>query len=123
MIEMKGEDINRYLRYDKEFKVLICLSCQYCLTPSGVERHFRNQHGVIPINIRKELVQFSKDLPVVEAKDVQMPSIEIEAIAGLKVITGVLCHVCGALYGTPMSMEIHCRERHGWRRWQGLTMQ
>jgi len=56
MIEMNEEEINRHLRYDEEFKVLICLSCRYCLTQSGVERHFRNQHGAIPINISKELV-------------------------------------------------------------------
>jgi hypothetical protein len=114
--------IDCYLRYDTEFKVLICLSCQHCLTRLGVEKHFQRCHRVVPINVRKQLVRFSEGLAIVEPKDVRMPLIEIKPIAGLKVVEGVICDVCGSLYGTVPSMEIHCWKEHGWRRWQGLMM-
>jgi hypothetical protein len=65
------EQVYRHLRYDEGFKVLICLSCQYCLTQSGVEKHFQRQYGCIPIDLRKELVRFSKGVVIAGPEDIQ----------------------------------------------------
>jgi hypothetical protein len=117
---MMEEEVNRYLRYEAEFKVLICLHCQYCLAHNGVENHFRRLHAWIPIEVRKGLVEYSKGLTIVDAKATQTPSIEINAIEGLKVIKGIVCNSCGMAFGSITTMKNHCWQIHGWRTWKGI---
>jgi hypothetical protein len=88
---MNEEEVNSYLQYNTKFKVLICLNCQYCLTPDGVQNHFRRVHQSIPIDVRKGLVDYSKGVLIAKTTETQTPSIEIEAIEGLKIIKGVVC--------------------------------
>jgi hypothetical protein len=71
------------------------------------------------MDTRRELVEFSKRMTIAKADEISIPTIEIEPIVGLKVFKGLICDTCDAIYGSVWSMEDHCREKHGWRRWQG----
>jgi hypothetical protein len=117
---MNKEEVNSYLWYNAEYKVLICLNCQYCLTPDGIENHFWRVHQSIPIDVRKGLVEYSKGVMIAKATETHTPSIEIEAIEGLKVIKGVVCDSCGTGFGSVTTMENHCWKMHDWRKWKGL---
>src|SRR5215510_9147131 len=75
---------NEYLIYVSEYKVLICRSCEYCLQPGGLYRHFQSEHKEVPINIRKALVEYADSLNVVKPMDVRYPIQQINVIPGLK---------------------------------------
>jgi RNase P subunit RPR2 len=94
---MADEEANRYLRYEAAFQVLICLNCQHCLTPGGVENHLRRVHQWMPIAVRKELVKYSKGLIIAQTGEARTPLGEIDAIEGLKVTKGVICDSCEAV--------------------------
>jgi hypothetical protein len=111
---MTASDVNNYLWHEPRFKVLICLNCQHCLTPNEVENYVRRVHPWIPIKVRKELVDYSKGVLVVQAGETQIPSAEIQAIEGLKVIKGIICNLCEVVFGSITSMEVHCRNAHSW---------
>jgi hypothetical protein len=96
--------------------VFICLNCPYCLTPDRVENHFRRVHQWIPIDWSNT----AKGVTIAKAKETQIPSVEIEAIEGLKVVKGVVCTSCGTGFGSVTTMENHCWQSHGWRKWKGL---
>ena len=113
------ENKNAYLLYVREFEALICRSCQYALTPRGVARHLQRSHRSIPIHIRKDIVKFSDQFTAKEPEEIQSPNTEIEAIDGLKVIDGFACESCNALYGSLLSMKVHCQRTHGWTESKG----
>jgi Orsellinic acid/F9775 biosynthesis cluster protein D len=66
-------------------------------------------------------MEYNKELDVAKPEDTCIPSMEIEAIEGLKIVDGVKCDVCGAMFGTVLSMKKHCRNNHEWREWKGFS--
>jgi len=118
---MDTEEVKNILCYNSEFKVLICLGCQHCLIPGGINRHLRDHHGSIAIDTRKQMVEQAEQLEIMKPEEIRLPSNEIEAIEGLKVVKGVRCTACGAVYGTVGSMKTHCWHSHSWVQSKGFS--
>jgi len=102
-------DASRYLVYLQEQQALICRGCKYCLQPNGVERHLQRKHSVISLKVRKELVNYAESLTLRNPSEVITPVTVIPAFDCLEVIRGFRCSACNCLYGTPRSIEEHCR--------------
>jgi len=118
---MDVSEVSDILCYNPEFKVLICLECQHCLIPEGINRHLRDYHGSIAIDRRKRMIERVEQLEIMKPEDIILPSNEIEAIEGLKVVKGIQCTTCGAIYGTVGSMKTHCWHVHGWVQSKGFS--
>src|SRR4030095_530193 len=102
-----------YFTYLERERVLVCHSCRYCLQPDGIERYLRTEHKVIPLTIRKELVNYSKRLALLDAMQVVIPSDIIPAFECLEIKNGFSCMICDGLYGTIESMRVHYGNKHG----------
>jgi len=105
-------NVNSFVTYVEEFKVLICRMCRHGLVTTGVKRHFQWRHKSIPIEIRKQIIEFAEQLDAPKPEEVPVPTREVAAIEGLDIIKGFACRQCDALYGQLQSMERHCRTQH-----------
>jgi Orsellinic acid/F9775 biosynthesis cluster protein D len=83
------------------------------LVATGVEKHFQRCHKCIPIEVRKQIVEFALQLDGKKQEDVEIPRVEVAAIERLDIIKGFECKACDAFNGQVQSMERHCRTRHG----------
>ena len=119
-LRMDMVDVNSFVTYVEEFKVLICRTCRHGLAAKGVSRHFQWRRKLIPIEVRKRIVEFAARLDLKEAEEVKVPTGEVPAIEGLNVVKGFECEECHVLYGRVRSMEDHCRTRHGWQKSKGI---
>lgn len=112
-------DESKYLQYLEEQQALVCRNCKHCLQPDGVEDHLRRKDGKIPLDIRKKLVSYAESLTLRNPSEVIMPTTIVPAFDSLEVIQGFRCSFCSVLYGTPNSIEKHCRS-HKWTRPEGI---
>ena len=117
---MEAMDVNSFVTYVEEFKVLICRACRHGLVATGVKKHFQRHHKCIPIEVRKRIVEFVAELDAKKPEEVEVPTVEVAAIEGLDVVKGFECEECHVLYGRVRSMEEHCKTRHGWQRSKGI---
>jgi len=129
---MSNSSISDYVSYLPDYQVLICLSCQWCLSPINdrVQIHFRNKHKSIPLSTRKEIIEYSESINIVDPKNVRLPLIDIAPIEGLEVFSGWRCkeksvnnpsEICRECCTTEVSIEKHCRDDHGWTASKGIT--
>jgi hypothetical protein len=102
---METVDVNSFVTYVEEFKVLICRMCRHGLVSTGVKRHFPWRHKSIPIEVRKQIVEFAELLDAKKPEVVQVPTGEVAVIEGLDIIKGFGCGTCNALYGQVQSTE------------------
>jgi Orsellinic acid/F9775 biosynthesis cluster protein D len=114
-------DPDDYLVYLNERKVLVCRPCKYALQNTGVKRHLKEKHQVIPNAVRKVLVEYTQSLSLLPFSQVRMPSIteSIPAFDCLKLFeNGCRCIQCNELCSMESSMIVHCR-KHNWTKSQG----
>jgi hypothetical protein len=108
------EEIQSYVIYNEDLKALICRSCQYGLNPKGVKRHFQLYHKGVTLQLRKRIIAWCDTQSAKRLEDVEILMREVDAIEGLKVIDGFICHTCESLWGTLPSMMKHCQVSHKW---------
>ena len=106
-------NLNDYLFYLENQRLIVCKSCRYCLQPDGVERHLRTEHEAVPLVVRKELVKYVDGLELVSFVELVSPTDVIQAFECLKVTNGFMCLICDGLYGTEESMRVYCRAMYG----------
>ena len=116
---MDSVEIGDYILYNEEFEVLICLGCQYCVNPSGMERHLRSHHKGLSIGVRRALTEFAIKSNARTSQNTKVPTDEIDAIEGLRLMDGWACNECNQIRGTPTSIEHHCWQEHGWHKSHG----
>jgi len=122
---MASININDYIKYIPEYKVLVCIQHGYCMNPgNGTQTHFRDHHRAIPIGIRKQIIEFSKSVVLSAPDRISMPIWDGKPIDGLKVIeNGFRCTFenCEGFVAAAISMmEEHCRKRHDWNKTNGI---
>ena len=122
--------MDQYVTYHNDYHVLICRQHAFGLSADYVERHFRESHKTIPIEIRKKIVHYSKTLDLWQSERVNNIAPTFVPIQGLHIISGLKCDYfdCKELRSTEISMEKHCRDNHGWkgkdgRQWSEQKMQ
>ena len=119
-LTLKMIDTSEYLLYLQEQQALVCRGCKYCLQRDGVERHLQRNHLATQLEIRKELVSYAESLILREPSEVIIPITVIPAFDCLEIIQGFQCSICNSLYGTPRSIEKHCRT-HRWMEAEGMN--
>ena len=116
--------IEKYVKYNEEHCVLICIEHEYCLSAGeGVGYHFRTFHKFIPFETRKQIIEYAKGLTLADPERIQSPDWDEMKIDGLKVVpNGFRCSFenCeGHVAATLRMMEEHCRNAHGWSKTDG----
>lgn len=106
-------DVTLFFSHVEQFKVLVCVKCEYCIQPARAEAHLRRSHKDIPLTVRKELIEFCANLSLDQPEAIASPLSCIAMIKGLKLVNGFKCMECGYLLGTEKSMGQHCQTRHG----------
>jgi hypothetical protein len=57
-----SDDVDKYILYNEEYRVLICREHQHCLSPKNVTLHLRRSHEALPLSLRKKIVADKKHL-------------------------------------------------------------
>ena len=129
---MSNPTLSSYISYLPNYHILICLSCQCCISPinDGIRLHFRGKHKSIPLKTRNEIIEYTESVSLANPKDVTLPLSDIVPIEGLEVFSGWRCkeksvnnpsEICRECYTTEISMEKHYRDDHGWTASKGMT--
>ena len=113
-------DASEYVLYLQEQQALVCRDCKYCLQPNGVEKHLQRSHLAIELEVRKELVSYSESLTLRNPSEIVTPRTVVPAFDCLEITRGFRCSACNSLYGTPRSIEEHCRS-HTWAKPEGMN--
>ena len=114
---MSLENVEKYVKYNEEYGVLICIQHQYALMPGmGIKNHLNNFHTAIPLEIRNSVIEYSKTLNLVEPENVFTPIGEQTMIKELKLYKdGFICthkDCTGHVEGTQDMMWKHCKTVH-----------
>lgn len=112
-------DASEYLIYLQEQQALACRGCKYCLQPKGIEDHLQRKHLMVPLKVRRELVSYTGTLTLRNPKEVITPTGIVPAFDCLEVTDGFRCSICKRLWGTPRSIQEHCRS-HKWTKPEGI---
>lgn len=115
-------DASQYVLYLEDWQVLICLheSCQYCLMPNGIRRHFQRHHSSIyELSLRKQIGRYAETLTLREPFDIVLPTNTPAPIPGLKIWNGWQCTVCFKVGPVIDGGKQHCENEHGWKSGQG----
>ncbi len=112
--------MDKYLVYLERYNVMVCLSCQYGLIPSGIIRHFNDHHrqNVSP-TMREVVAAEAQSYNLVAPQDIISPE-GILALPCLKLVDGYECIRCEELAGTRLSMEKHGRLAHKWTKGESI---
>jgi len=116
---MTSNNLSQYVKYIPEYQVLVCIQHGYCMNPgNGIRNHLRDFHQVIPIEIRKKIIEYGNSISLLAPNEIPMPVWDGKPIDGLKVIeNGYRCisEKCkGFVTTSPGVMEKHCRNTHDW---------
>ena len=83
---MEPEIAQKYVQYNAEYSVMICIQHKYALTPNeGICRHFQQFHKGIPEAARAAIKAFAKSVLVKGPDEVLMPLTEMSPVKGLEV--------------------------------------
>jgi hypothetical protein len=113
--------LDEYIIYNQHFQVVICQICKTGIT-DDVLLHFQRYHGDILLEIRQAIGAHVNGLNVRSVRDVEIPTGEINAIEGIKIVPGFKCIAeseCQKTCGTARSIEKHCRNAHDWNTAKG----
>jgi len=107
--------MEEYIRYNEEFGLAICKSCQAGISSSDPARHFRRNHPETWKKHRKPLLIFLHGMTLTPTEQLMEPTSWRKPIDGLKVNSGWGCGEDGCKYyaTSKKRIENHCRETHG----------
>jgi len=113
--------MDEYIIYNNDYNVIICRQHGFAIPPDWIRRHFQDSHKGIPLETRKEMIEYSKSLELCQPTQVVLPD-SIMPINGLTIIDGYKCcyEPCVKLSSTVKSMEKHCGSAHGWVAAHGI---
>ena len=83
--------MDSYVVYNARYGILICREHGYAMKSSFIERHFRNEHQSTPLEIRRQILEYAKTLPLVDPEDAPTPTDIPFQIIGLPVYNGFHC--------------------------------
>ena len=108
--------MEEYLIYNEVYRVIICRSHKYAISPNSVSRHLQKYHQSIPLKTRQFLEQSAEKLDLVTTEEVGIPWDET-VVDGLEVHDGFKCEYddCNELRGSIDSMKKHCQQEHNWK--------
>jgi len=107
--------MEQYIRYNAEFRLAICKSCQTGISSIDPGRHFQRNHPETWQEHRKPLLTFLRGMILTPTEALHEPMAWREPIDGLKVNNGWGCGEDDCTYYTTSKKHIenHCPEKHG----------
>jgi hypothetical protein len=113
--DRRQQAMERYIRYDWEYQLAICVSCETGLPGGWVLRHIRKDHKETWKAHRKDLEEFVEGLTLLPPQELEHPTMLREKVDGITVKDGWVCgwHGCVAAGVSKHWVQRHCRERHG----------
>jgi Orsellinic acid/F9775 biosynthesis cluster protein D len=113
--------MDHYIKYDWEFRLVICVSCKTGIPKDSMTRHFRNHHKETWKSHREALIAYTEGMRLVATEDLDHPTAKREAIEGLEIKDGWTCgwHGCVVSGVNKVWMVNHCRQSHGVKAVEG----
>ena len=107
--------MDRYIRYNEEFQLAICIACRVGIPSSYVLRHYREKHNAVWSENRSSLKKHLENLDLRTVTELNEPLCDREPIRGLEIFDGWCCGEHGCTHcGTSVStMKNHARMKHG----------
>jgi hypothetical protein len=107
--------MDKYIRYDWEYQLAICISCEIGLPSDWVLRHIRKEHKEMWKVHRKELEEYVEGLILLPLKELEHPTTLRDKIEGITVKDEWVCgwHGCVVVGVSKDWVQTHCREKHG----------
>jgi hypothetical protein len=107
--------MEKYIGYNTEFKLAICVACRSGIPAGYVLRHFRTYHSDTWNEHKKALQQYIAGMALVATSNLATPEGIHEVVQGVEIKTGwscgeVGCGICGI---SEKYIENHCRTAHG----------
>jgi len=107
--------MDSYLKYNPDFQLAICTSCQHGIPSNYVLRHFKKHHKATWKTHRVALKKYVEGLVLSAVDMLQWPNSVRVPIDGLKVKEGWSCGEgnCSFCSTSREWIEKHCRSEHG----------
>jgi Orsellinic acid/F9775 biosynthesis cluster protein D len=107
--------MERYIQYNDEYELAICVACQTGLPNGYVLRHMSEQHKETWKAFQKELREYVGGLSLLPPKELKYPIGPCERVEAISVKDGWICGWHGCIEGavTKKWVETHCRNNHG----------
>ncbi|RFU35493.1 hypothetical protein B7463_g857, partial [Scytalidium lignicola] len=99
------------LRYLPDYRVLICLSCQYAIQPGALARHLKEIHRVLR-SYRRPYMQYVAGFPLDKPEQVIAASIKEFPVPFLPIQDGLQCDSCPHLCISEKRMRHHWSTKH-----------
>jgi Orsellinic acid/F9775 biosynthesis cluster protein D len=107
--------MERYIKYDMEFGLAICVTCKKGIPADHVLRHFRMHHNPTWKEHKKGLTEYVSTLRLTPTDELHYPEEIREPVYGIEIKEGWCCGedectVCGI---SEKYIVNHCRNSHG----------
>ena len=104
-----------YIRYNEEFKLVICIACKEGIPSTFILRHFRIHHNSTWKERRTEFCKYVEGLDLCITKDLPYVEELRDLIEGLDIKEGWCCGEddCRVSSISLKYIENHCRNAHG----------
>lgn len=95
MLGIAHSDDGNGFRYDEQYKIIICISCESALQPSPKSwyQHLSSMHRILGSE-SKALIQRFHAYDVSPLSELVIPEQQVVAIEGLRIFNGFRCRVC-----------------------------
>jgi hypothetical protein len=99
-----------------EFHVLICIQCQFAVTPPAIVRHFRDQHKT-DVKLRKQVEEYIRGFTFTyDHRTVPLPEENSAPQPIIPVVNGFQCQGCSFKSQSREMMKKHGNSVHDQRR-------
>ena len=107
--------MHRYIKYEEEFRVAICVSCRIAVPSTFILRHFSEKHKDVWKLHRAELKKHIGGMKLSTMEQVKSVEGSREPIPGLEVTEGWICGEddCSFCTVSEKYMKAHFRSKHG----------
>jgi hypothetical protein len=111
----RRDPMERYLRYNAEYELAICVACESGLPSTGVLRHMSEEHKETWRAHRKELKTYVDGLTLVPPHELEFPTGVCEVVEGIASKDGWICGWQGCMVaGANRDWVVkHCVKAHG----------
>jgi hypothetical protein len=116
-----NQSITNFVLYNQKHKVVICVACGIAIKPSpGDKRHLKDTHRNWSLKLRKEILEYTSQLDLVQPEQVVDPGPAEPAIPGLKLYDGYACGQCPYYSSSSGTMQEHYKHQYNWTKAEGI---
>jgi hypothetical protein len=108
--------LSHLITLNPEFSIIICVPCQFAITPNAIVRHFQDQHQVDP-TIRKQVKEYIEGYPFVyDHMSIELPQENSAPQPIIPVVDGFQCRTCPFKSQSRKKIKQHGNKEHEKKR-------